>query len=124
MNYIQRRSYFRAITGSAKKITVSTFHDASRGTITGHIIDISPYGACIVFTSSSMMHRGDILKMCRLKLPDGQAVSFTLEVRYAKKLLHGRVRIGGLFKDLSKQSQEHIERLVRILERESLKKRT
>lgn len=121
MTYVQRRAYFRAKIKNSQRISITTLHKASSISISGYVLDISTQGISVLFNSPRNIERGEILTLCRMRLPDGQKVVFDLYVRYAQKLPNERIRIGASFHDINTRNQRLIEKFVRKIERDTLR---
>lgn len=121
MEYVQRRAFYRAKLKSSQRISITTLHKESSISISGYVLDISTHGISVLFNSSRAIERGEILNLCRMRLPDGQKVTFDLDVRYAEKLPNERIRIGASFHDINTRNLRLIEKFVRKIERDALR---
>ena len=91
--------------------------------ITGKIFDLSRDGLCINFakTPYSLEH-GNIVKNCRITLPDGYTITFDLAVRSTKTLRNHNIQVGGHFLNMPPKSKKKLEYFIALLERETIRK--
>ena len=91
--------------------------------ITGEVFDLSRGGLCINLADIEVnFERGDIIKNCRITLPDKYAVTFDLAVRSAKPLREHKTQVGGYFLNMPPKSKRKLDYYVALLERESIRK--
>jgi c-di-GMP-binding flagellar brake protein YcgR len=122
ISYIQRRREYRVRISEPLSIQVTAQHENSSQLLQGRIHDISMQGMGIDFSTTQAIKPGDYLTNCKLGLPKGESIGFTLEARHIQSTKQGTLRIGGKFKELNTRSEEIICRFVREMERASIKK--
>ncbi len=122
ISYIQRRQEYRIRIGEPQSIQVTAQHDKTSQLLQGKIHDISMQGMGVDFKTTQVMKPGDHLTNCKLELPKGESIGFTLEVRHIESTKVGVFRIGGKFKELNARSEDIICRFVREMERAAIKK--
>ena len=119
---VQRRAYYRARVNSYERIRVTTVHESSGAPLSGYVLNISTHGISLAFNSSRNITRGDILTLCQMKLPEGQQLTFDLNVRNSQKLPNDRVRVGAIFREMKRHNQDIIEKFIRKIDRDTLRK--
>lgn len=122
ISYIQRRNEYRVRISEPQLIQVTAQHDKSSQLIQGRIHDISMQGMGVDFSTTQVIKPGDYLTNCKLVLPKGESIGFTLEARHIQSTKSGSLRVGGKFKELNTRSEEIICRFVREMERASIKR--
>lgn len=121
VSYVQRREEYRVPVHSAQIIQITAEHRETNQLVQGRICDLSTQGIGIIFNSPHTIKPGDQLNRCKLVLSRGESVTFTLAVRHIESTSPDSIRVGGAFLDLTTRSRELIGRLVRQLERASIK---
>ncbi|MET0095025.1 MAG: hypothetical protein ABW120_15915, partial [Sedimenticola sp.] len=73
---------------------------------------------------AAYLRTGDTLPTCTITLPNEAGdVIFSLEIRFASKAQYKRrVRLGGAFQKLDRDSKQKIRKLINELERAQLKR--
>jgi c-di-GMP-binding flagellar brake protein YcgR len=122
VKHIQRRAYYRVRLKADQRLSVTTLHKDSDTSISGFVIDLSSHGICVLFNTERHIQTGDILNLCKLRLPEGQIVTFDLDVRNVQTMPNERIRVGGSFINLNVNNVRLLEKFVLKLERESLRK--
>lgn len=121
LDYVQRRKHFRARVRESQRISVTAQHGESGTSISGYISDISSLGICVMFNTSQKIERGDTLKRCRLRLPDGKHPCVDIDIRHSRSLPNERLLVGGRFSKPDANTRRMIDKLVRKLERNALR---
>lgn len=124
ISYIQRRREYRVKVHPTLSFPVSAQHKSSTQLLQGQIHDISMSGVAIEFKEhyGTRLKPGDELTNCKLSLPKDESIGVTLEVRHVQSSRAGKIRVGGLYRNLNTRSEDIICRFVREMERVSLKK--
>lgn len=122
VNYKQKRFYYRVPVGFDKKYQVVISTDGNK-TYTGQLRDLSLGGIKAIFPADTDIKTGDIARYCRIKFVNHTTISCPLEIRFTCPSNSNKMLIiGGSFLDLTPQQERAIERIVRALERELLRK--
>ena len=122
ISYIQRRQEYRVKIAEPQSIQVTAQHEKSLQLLQGRIRDVSMQGMCVDFSTNQVIKPGDYLTNCKLDLPKGESIGFTLEVRHIESTKTSLLRVGGKFKELNARSEEIICRFVREMERAAIRK--
>lgn len=124
ISYIQRRREYRVRVHPPQSISVTAQYKTSAQMLQGYIHDVSLQGIAIDFADNHGTHikPGDQLTNCKVNLPKKGTIDVTLEVRHIQSTTSGKIRVGGLYKDLNTRSEEIICRFVREMERAAIKK--
>lgn len=119
LHYGQRRAYYRPRVGHANRTTVEL--ELSAGEIaTGVLQDLSLGGLRIKLNREIAGLSSNTILPCHLKLPDGTTFECAIEVRF----LSGAptCQLGGRFEPLPPSQRQLLQKFLRELEREELKK--
>lgn len=116
LNYAQRRADYRPRVSHAKKTRVE-LELSNRTIATGALQDISLGGLRIKLDAETTAIPLNTLLACRLTLPDGTAFICTIELRF-----FGKSELGGKFIALESGQRQTLQKFIRELEREELKK--
>lgn len=121
--YKQKREYFRVtLLGSPVSFQGRLGEDEGI-LLQGHLYDLSLGGAKVVLEQTAPLSAGDILSACRIRLPDGVDIPFSLRVCYAgADKSGGGTVLGGQFRDLQKSDENRIARFISDVQREKAKK--
>lgn len=106
---------FQALYGDANDVLVPMH---------GSLVDISEGGvAALLANNGTRICKGELLKHCRLPLPDGEEIRFDLQLLFVKPRRNDndRLQIGGRFVGMGSECQRKLNRLLTVLERESLR---
>ena len=124
ISYIQRRREYRVKVYPPQSIMVTAQYKSSAQMLQGHVHDVSLQGIAVDFSGDhdTNIKPGDQLTNCKVNLPKKEMIGVTLEVRHIESTTSGKIRVGGLFKDLNTRSEEIICRFVRQMERAAIKK--
>lgn len=122
ISYVQRRKEYRVNVHEPHSIQVTAQHQSSLQLMQGKVHDISMQGIGVDFKTQETIKPGEELTNCRLVLPKHEPIDFALDVRHVQSTTQGSVRIGAQYRGLDTRSEETICRLVRELERTSLRK--
>ena len=122
IEYLQRRSCFRAKASLGDPISISTYSTKTHKSIMGEVTDISIHGLGATINYNGPLVRGDQLTNCRLSLPNGEAVTVDLEIRQVRRLSRNeKTRIGCQYVDVDRPIRKRIEALVRRMERTQIR---
>jgi|GEM_PF-2914830 len=124
IDYLQRRSCFRAKASQVNPIKISTYSTKTHKAIVGEITDISIRGLGATINYNGPLIRGDQLSNCRLSLPGGESVTLDLEIRQVRRITRNeKTRIGCQYVDIDRTVRKKLELLVRRMERTDIRKR-
>ena len=119
VHYGQRRAHYRPHVSHAKKTAVELTLPGGRS-VTGSLHDISLGGLRVRLDTDIDAPPLSTVLPCRMQLPDGGELRCTVELRF---LGGGQVsHIGGRFESLPPTQRQTLQRFIRELEREELKK--
>ncbi|MBT5231962.1 MAG: hypothetical protein HOM11_16985, partial [Methylococcales bacterium] len=122
VEYLQRRSFFRAKLSAGNPISFSGIHPDTRKRITGNLTDISIQGIGATIYYNGQIYRGEKFKSCRLTLPNHETISLSIEVKQVKKIkTNSQFHIGCIFSEIDSNARKKIERMIRTIERKQLR---
>ncbi len=120
--YPQRRRARRITLESRYPIPFHATLSLNNTPILGHLQNISSSGIGTLISSRIPCRRGELLKNCRIPLPDGTEINFDLTIRALKPYPMGqKVHLGGVFKNIDSKSRKKLERFIIKTEREQIK---
>jgi c-di-GMP-binding flagellar brake protein YcgR len=124
IEYLQRRGNFRAKVTAQSPVTFSTYRKDSQRLIHGTVTNLSVRGIGVTLKYGAKLYRKEVLKGCRLQLPQGERITVDIEIRQSEKLRTGdKTRIGCRFVEIDRTARKKIEKLVRKLERTQIRGR-
>ncbi len=122
VNYRQKRVYYRVPVGFEKKYQVVITVGENK-TYTGQLRDLSLGGIKAIFPADTDIKTGDIAHYCGIKLVNQTTISCPLKIRFACPSNSNKTLIiGGAFLELMPKEERALERIVRALERELIRK--
>jgi len=123
LHYMQRRHDHRVSTGGNRMQFRSAYGSEHRNPVRGYVNDLSRDGVGLLLEDQISLHRNDILPACTIRLPEGNEVVFSLEIRFLHyNRQRGITRIGGKFDNIDKQSRRQIKRIVLEMDRKRCKR--
>lgn len=122
IDYQQRRTHFRVPVEYESPISVTLIHE-EEGSLFGVLEDISLGGIAVRVPMGSGSEK-PVAELCLIQLPGGEVFHSELEISNTRPLNEEEVRIGARFRNPNEAQQRKLERFIRRLERELLKKRT
>lgn len=123
INYNQKRYHYRVPVGYNKQCRVTLTMNKHQS-YTGELRDLSLGGIRAIFPYGVSINVGDIAASCLIDLENQKPIKCPLKIRFSHPSKNNKALIvGGSFLQNSLQQERSIQRLVRALEREQLKKR-
>lgn len=119
VNYGQRRAHYRPRVALALRTPVE-FTLADGGTLTGTLLDISLGGLRVKLDGEAAGLGISTELPCRMQLPNGTELSCAIESRFVSGSPMNQ--LGGRFLGLQAAQRNLLQRFIRELEREELKK--
>ena len=84
----------------------------------GYLNDLSRSGLGITINDLVPVHRGDLLPVCKITVPDGTEVIFGMEVCFSwRDTSRGLTRIGGRFKNIDRAALQKVRKTINEMER-------
>lgn len=126
MNYLQRRSHYRASVSLARTLPVFLMLE-NGDRIEGRLRDISTSGIGASFPHDLPESVVDsrYAQDCSIALPTGETIDCLIEICFVNRSLYDNARVvGARFVRLGPLQQSIVARFVTALDRESMKKRT
>jgi len=121
ITYTQRRAFFRVVLDTDTPVAI-TLIDEENGSQFGTLEDISLGGlAAAVRTNADFAEIQSHL--CLIQLPGGQVFHSEIEIVNKHRVDSESVRIGARFLNVSDTQMQKLERFIRQVERDQLKKR-
>ncbi len=121
--YPQRRAARRLTLISIHPVPFYATITAENIPLLGHLQNISSTGIAALISSRLPCRRGDLLKNCRIPLPDGSEIQFDLVIRALNnQSISQKVCLGGFFKNMDNSNRKKIERFIIKSEREQIKR--
>ncbi|MET0082851.1 MAG: flagellar regulator YcgR PilZN domain-containing protein [Sedimenticola sp.] len=122
--YLQRRADHRVPTTGIRIPFQARRANGLDQYVHGYLSDLSLGGIGIILEEATYLRPGDTLPTCTITLPNEAGdVIFSLEIRFASKAQYKRrVRLGGAFQKLDRDSKQKIRKLINELERAQLKR--
>ncbi|GAB4356994.1 MAG: hypothetical protein Kow006_24490 [Gammaproteobacteria bacterium] len=120
--YHQRRAHFRVQVDPGSEVRVTLVHEES-GSCFGILEDIS-LGGIAVRLERSADGRKPEADLCLIQLPGGELFHSEIDITNIRPVSEETLRIGARFRDAEDVQQRGLERFIRRLEREFLKKRS
>lgn len=121
VDYRQRRAFFRVMLDTDAPIPVTLIDDGN-GSVFGRVEDISLGGLAVRVPSASDLTRIRA-DLCLIQLPGDESFHSELEVTNSRSLGSDTLRIGARFRCTHDTELRKLERFIRQIEREQLKKR-
>lgn len=121
IDYQQRRAHFRVPVEYDAPINVTLIHE-EHGSHVGVLEDIS-LGGIAVRVAANANNDKPTAELCLIQLPDGELFHIELEISNVRPTGEGEMRIGARFRTLTEPQHRKLERFIRRLERELLKRR-
>lgn len=120
--YPQRRQARRITLESCLPIPFHATLPINNTPILGHLQNISSSGIGALISSRVPCRRGELLKNCRVPLPDGTELNFNLIIRSLKPYPMGqKIHLGGFFENIDSKSHNKLEHFITKVEREQIK---
>ncbi|MEJ1396258.1 MAG: flagellar regulator YcgR PilZN domain-containing protein [Candidatus Sedimenticola sp. (ex Thyasira tokunagai)] len=121
--YLQRRSDHRVPPGMSGMPFQGYRGKQAQQLLRGYLFDVSRNGVGIILQGVATLRPGEVLSGCTLPLPNGEIMTFSLEVRFVSKNKRRSVtRLGGRFKEVEKATLRKIRQMVNKLERDEAKR--
>jgi c-di-GMP-binding flagellar brake protein YcgR len=121
--YPQRRAARRLTLTSSRPVPFYATITTDNVPLLGHLQNISSTGIAALISGRLPCRRGDLLKHCRIPLPDGSEIKFDLVIRALNnQSLSQKVCLGGFFKNMDNSNHKKLERFIIKSEREQIKR--
>jgi c-di-GMP-binding flagellar brake protein YcgR len=92
--------------------------------VTGTVGDLSAEGVGLLLDGELPLRQGDVLSLCKIRLPQDGGVSFDLEVRHATYLPARQLtRVGARLLNIDVFSRHRIEAAIARMERDLAKRK-
>jgi c-di-GMP-binding flagellar brake protein YcgR len=123
--YVQRRDSHRvSLVGQPTRFEGRWERGNDAAAVTGTVGDLSAEGVGLLLDGELPLRQGDVLSLCRIRLPQDGGVNFDLEVRHATYLPARQLtRVGARLLNIDVFSRHRIEAAIARMERDLAKRK-